>query len=108
MQWDRLVELTYVLTIEDPGRCANVEKHDERGSSLRESGSHAFLDSRQPRELRVQDRDGVGRTRGKWIDCGYGVWLRLALKLETHAAVAPLRFTAARPNAPQLLGGLIK
>ena len=36
------------------------------------------------------------------------MWLRLALKLETHAPVAPLSFAAARANAPQLLGGLIK
>jgi hypothetical protein len=34
--------------------------------------------------------------------------LQLGLSLLTHAPVAPLSFAAARANAPQLLGGLIK
>jgi hypothetical protein len=50
----------------------------------------------------------VGRSRGNWIDYRYRRWLRLGLKLETHASVARLSFAATRANAPQLLGGLIE
>jgi hypothetical protein len=79
-----------------------------RSSSLRTPGSPAFLGAAEPRKLRVQHRDGLGRGLGQGREDRSGVWLRLGLSLQARTPVAGLSFAAACANAPQLLAGLIK
>src|SRR6202521_3908925 len=84
-------------------------KTDERGSVWwRMSGSPVLLGAAQPRKLRVQRRDGLGRSRGPERKDNFGVWLRRGLSLQARPPVAGLSFAAAGADAPQLLGRLIK
>ena len=75
---------------------------------MRTSGSRVFLGAAEPRKLRVQRRDGLGRSLEHGMEDNSGVWLRLGLSLQTRTPVAGLSFAAARADAPQLLGRLIK
>jgi hypothetical protein len=67
-----------------------------------------FLGAAEPRKLRVQRRDGLGRSLGPGREDNSGVWLRLGVRLPARTPVAGLSFAAARADAPQLLGRLIK
>jgi hypothetical protein len=58
--------------------------------------------------LRIRSRDGCGRSLGKWIDCGYDLWLRLGLSLPAGAPVARLCLSAAGAHPTQLLGDLLE
>ena len=67
-----------------------------------------MLGAAKPRKLRVQRRDGLGSSQGQGREDNSGVWLGLGLRLQARTPVAGLRFAAARADAPQLLGRLIK
>ena len=72
--------------------------------SLRAPGSHAFLDAAEPRKLRVQLRDGLGRRLGQGREDGSGLWLRLGLRPQPRTPVAGAELAAAGANAPQCSG----
>jgi hypothetical protein len=68
----------------------------------------AFLGAAQPGKLRVERRDGLGRSLGQGMEDSLGVWRRLGLSQQARTPIAGPSFAAARADAPQLLGGLIK
>jgi len=66
------------------------------------------LGAAEPWKLSIQNPAGLGGSLGQRSDYGYGLWWQLGLSLLTRAPVARLSFAAARANAAQLLGRLIK
>ncbi len=53
-----------------------------------------FLGAAEPRKLRVQHRDGLGRSLEHGMEDNSGVWLRLGLSLQTRTPVAGLSFVS--------------
>jgi len=79
---------------------------------LRTSRGLAFLGSAEPRKLRVQRRDGLGRgleqrTLGHPTEYG-SAGLGLVVGQQARPPVAGLSVAAARANPPQLRGRLVE
>src|SRR5258708_14348028 len=78
-------------------RTLEFRKTEERGSvSLRMSGRPVLLGAADPRKLRVQRRDGLGRRRGRGRKDNFGGGLRPVLSLRARTPVACLTFAPAR------------
>ena len=71
---------------------------------MRTSGSRVFLGAAEPRKLRVQHRDGLGRSLEHGMEDNSGVWLRLGLSLQTRTPVAGLSFVSKTVPGVKLYG----
>jgi len=62
-----------------------------------------LLGAAEPRKLRVQRRDGLGRSLGQGMEDNSGVWLRLGLRLQARTPVAGLSFAAVTDDYGEAL-----
>jgi hypothetical protein len=79
-----------------------------RNQRYGESGSAALLGSAQPRELRIQSRDRRSGALRRGKEGGDPLLRSVGLTAQAVAPIACLGLSAARSDAPQLFGRLVK